>query len=332
MYGCFPHSNRAATQAFQNVKKMLPRSPSEESLLTLYSSVTPSEHDNASVFSDETVSVASVKVFGRKLLSYTRIRELPLVVGLIKLDLQLYRSLKNLKDDQPPMFTIQLNKLHFLKKNAPLLTTYYHDGNTKQEFSKVYFKILLNNLTCHVLMFLSGANVVLFNDALKPHTDAIYKGTKFRLFGASGASSTFGNGSIRLFLLHSASPALVDGIDSENIESSVSVKEMDLCANASTPFYTAVAKQDRSAVLKLLALASPLVSVPYASYVDNGDEKLDGVRVTGSIRLFESVEESLDAEIAPTSLIMANIMLVLIEQEMRKMRGTNKPLYVRGTE
>lgn len=309
---------------------MIPRSASEESLLTLYSSITPSELDNASVFSEETVSVSSTKVFGRKLLTYTRIRELPLVVGTIKLDLQLFRSLKDLKDENQPMFTIQLNKLHFLKKNAPLLTTYYNDGNTKQEFSKVYFKILLNNLTCHVIMFANGENVVLFNDALKPHTDAIYKGTKFRLFGALGASSTFGNGQIKLFLLQSGSPALTDGLDHQKLDAAKTIKDMDLGSFGETPFFSAVAKQDRSAVLKLLALASPLVSVPYASYVDNGDEKLDGVRVTGSIRLFESVEELPEAEIARTSLVMANIMLVLIEQEMRKMRGTNKPLYVTG--
>lgn len=314
------------------VAGMIPKSGSEESLLTLFSATTPSEHDNASIFSEETLSAASALVFGEKLLTYTRIRELPLVVGLIKPDLQLYLSLKAIKNEEPAMFTIQLNKLHFLKKNAPLLTIYIHDGTGKVEFCKVYFKILLNNLTSYVLMFLSGENVVVFNDALKPHYDAIYKDTKIRLFGASGASSTFGNGLIKMFLLRNNSPTLADGIDIEKLKAATSIKDVDLSGNVTTPFYTAVTRQDRSMVLKLLALAEPLVNVPYASYVDNGDEKLEGVRVTGSIRLFESVEESPDGKIAPSSLIMSTIMLVLIEQEMRKMRGTNKPLYVRGPE
>jgi len=314
---------------------MIPRSRSEESILTLFSATTPAELDNASIFSDETVSASLVPVFGVKLLSYTRIREMPLVVGHIKLDLQLYSSLRSLKDDEPPMFTIQLNKFHFLKKNAPLLTTYFHDGSLKLEFCKVYFKILLNNLTCYVLMFHNGENIVLFNDALKPHADAIYKGTKLRVFGASGASSTFGNGLIKLFLLHDLTPTLADGVDCDNIDTATSIKDVDLTGINDNPLYLAVTKQDRSGVLKLLSQASPLVNIPYASYVDNGDERLEGVRVTGTVRLFESVAEGVaddgEAEITRTSLIMASMMMVLIEQELRKMRGTNKPLIVGGT-
>lgn len=307
---------------------MIPRSASEESLLTLFSATTPTEIDNASLFSEETVSAALVKVFGRKLLSYTRIREMPLVVGLVKLDLRLYSSLNSLKNGEPPMFTIQLNKLHFLKKNAPLLTTYYHNGSHKVEFSKVYFKILLNNLTCYVMMFLSGENLILFNDALKPHADAIFKGTKMRVFGASGASSTFGNRLIRLFLLEDLSPTLADGLDSEKLDAATCIKEVDLTGISSNPLYEAVTKQHRSDVLKLLSQAKPLVGIPYASYVDNGEIR-DGVRATGSVRLFESVAESEDG-FSPTSLIMANLMMLLIEQELRKMLGTRKPLIVGG--
>lgn len=309
---------------------MIPRSESEESLLTLFSATSPAEMDNASIFSEETVSAALTPIFGRKLLSYTRIRAMTLVMGQIKLDLRLYSSPKALKDDEPPMLTIQLNKLHFLKKNAPLLTTYYHNGIEKVEFSKVYFKILLNNLTCYVMMFLGGEKLVLFNDALKPHADAIYKGTKLRVFGASGASSTFGNRLIRLFLLNNLSPTLADGIDLEKVDSASSIKEMDLTGICSNPLYEAVTRQKRSELLQLLSQATPLVNIPYASYVDSGDEKLEGAKVTGTLRLFESVSESEDEGISPTSLIMANMMMFLIEQELRKMLGTSKPLIVRG--
>lgn len=310
---------------------MLPRSASEESLLTLYSGTTPSEHDSASVFSEETLSTASLSVFGRRLVTYTRIREFPVVVGVIKLDIQLFRSLKSLKSEEPAMFTIQLNKFHFLKKNAPLLSTYLHDSEGKSEFCKVYFKILLNNLTCYVLMFQSGENVVVFNDALKPHHDAIYKGTKIRLYGAS-AASTFGNGLIKMFLLHGSSPLLADGVDTEKLAAATNIREVDLSGIVDSAFYTAVSKQHRTTVLKLLSQAAPMVSIPYATYLDNGDRKMDGVRVSGSMRLFESTEESLDGEIGPPSYVVATIMLVLVEQELRKMRGTSKPLYVRGYE
>lgn len=250
------------------------------------------------------------------------------MVSVIKLDVQLFSSLAAVKNDTPPMFTIQLNKLHFLKRNTPLLTTYYHNGASKEEFSKVYFKILLNNLTCYVVMFLSGAKVVLFNDALKPHTDAYFRGTKVRFFGASGASSTFGNGLIKMFLLDKSSPTLADDCDEQKIQEASAIKDIDLSSIESSPFYQAVTRQDRSTVVKLLSLSSPLVGIPYASYVDNGDQKCDGKRVTGHIRLFESVEDPIDGEISATSLIIANIMMVLVEQELRKMRGYNKPLMV----
>lgn len=302
------------------------RRPSEDSLNTL---VTEAADDNASVFSDETLSAGSTPIFGRRLASYTRIRELPVVAGTYKAEMALYASMKAVAEGHAPLLLIQLNKLHFLKKNAPLLTTYLHAGTAKTEHCRIYFKILQNNLTCYVLMFATGPNVVLFNNALKPHTDLIYKDSKIRIYGASGAASTFGNGAIKLFLLHQNSPLLADALDPADLQHMASIKDFHLRTPAqSSPLYDAVVTQQRNEILRLVSQAEPIVNVPFAAYMDHGDRKVDGVKVHGCVRLFESVEGSDEATLTEDSLIVATVMLVLVEQEITKMRGNNKPSYV----
>lgn len=297
---------------------------SEDSLSTLFTS----DHDDAgSLFSLETLSVASFPVFGKPLLSYTRIRIFPLVVGQIKLDIQLFASVAALKNGGGPLLSVQLNMLRFFKKNAPLLTIFNHRDGSKSEFAKVYFKILRNNLTCYVIMFASGEKVVLYNNALKPHTDAVFKNTKVRMVGISSASA-FSNGSLRLFVLKPESHTLVDGLDFTSLDAAESIKEVDLSKNALTPLFDAVVQQNRTKVLKLLGSANAVVDVPLVSFTDQGDTKIEGVRVAGSVRLFESTIDSHETEPSHDSLTLMTMLMTLIEQEMRKMRGSNKPLYV----
>lgn len=307
---------------------MFPR-PSEESLSTL---ISRDADDVASVFSyasEETLSAGSLAVFGNRLLSYIRIRELPIVAGHLKSELVLYASAVALKEGGP-LLSLQLSKLHFLKKNAPLHHIYIHGDGDKEEYCKVYFRILSNNLTCYVLMFSHGENVVLFNNALTPCCDAIYKNTKIRIFGATGGASAFGNGIIKTFVLEDKAPILADGVPSA--EDAKSMKDVKINFPNSSLFYDAIVKQDKVALQQLVAKGKPLVNVPFATYVDHGKEKMAGVKVDGSIRLFESAEEDIQPVPREESLVNACILLVLSEQEMRKMRGNNKPTYVRSSE
>lgn len=310
---------------------MLPRPRSEESLSTLVASSATSEDDVRSILthaSEETLATGHLTLFGNRLLTFTRIRELPIVTGLLTSEIALYPSVRAVKDGSP-LFTLQLNKFHFLKKNAPLLTVYIHT-NGKEEYCKVYFKILFNNLTCFVLMFRTGENLVLFNNALKPCCDAIYQGSKIRIFGTSGAASAFGTGLIKAFALSDSSPVLADGLDL--VLGAKSIKDVRISFDNPGPLYDAVVRQDKSAVLQLQARGKPLVNVPFASYTDHGKEKMEGVKVDGSIRLFESVNGDGDEQISPQSLVISSVLLVLVDQEIRKMRGNNKPSYIRGSE
>lgn len=297
---------------------------SDDSLSTLLTS----DHDDAvSLFSLDTLSAASFPVFGKPLLSYTRIRVLPLVVGQIKLDIQLFLSVSALKNGDGPLFSVQLNMLRFFKKSAPLLTIYIHRGVSKSEFAKVYFKIIRNNLTCYVILFTNGEKVVIYNNALKPHSDVVYKNSKIRMAGTSSASA-FSNGSLRLYVLNPESNLLVDGLDLSSLQQARSIKDVDLSKNALTPLFDAVVQQNRAKVLKLLRAANVVVDVPLVSFTDQGDTKIEGVRVAGLVRLFESTIDSDEAEPSQDSLTLMTMMITLIEQEMRKMRGSNKPLYV----
>lgn len=303
---------------------MLHPTISDESLSTLLTS----DHDDAvSLFSLETLSVATFPVFNKPLLSYTRIRVLPLVVGQIKLDIQLFLSVAALKNGEGPLFSVQLNMLRFFKKNSPLLTIYIHRNGAKFEFAKVYFKILRINLTCYVIMFENGEKAVLYNNALKPHTDVVYKNTKIRMVGISSASA-FSNGSLRLFVLKPESKTLVDGLDLSSLESATTIRDMDLSKNALSPLFDAVVQQNRTKVLKILSEGSPVVDVPLVSFTDQGDTKIEGVRVAGLVRLFESTIDSEESDPSSDSLTLMTMLITLIEQETRKMRGSNKPLYV----
>lgn len=312
---------------------MLQRKRSEESLSTLLTTCTtqlPRESDSdavsddqMSLYSGDTLSAASLPVFRARISTYTRIRELPVVSG--KSSLLLYPSVKALAADEAPLFLIQLNKLHFLKKNAPLLTTYKHaaDG-LRTEFCKTYFKVLLTNLTCYVLMF-GLQSLVLFNNALKPHCDVIYKDTKLRVYGALGAASAFGNGLIKMFVLGDDAPSLADALD-DDLRNLTLIRDFHPERARGGGLFDAVVGQRRNEVSRILSLALAPVLIPFATFFDHGGKKVDGIKVQGSLRLFESVGDSDD--FTEDTLVLATMMLTLVEQEMLKMRGNNRPSYV----
>lgn len=310
---------------------MLRRNKSEESINTFLANslnVQDPACDQESIFSEETLVAAATPIFRNRILSYTRLRELPVVKGLLKSELLLYSSVCALKNGEPPLLSTQLNKLHFIKKNAPIITTFIHKNGLKQEYCKIYFKILQNNLTCYVLMFSSGQNMVVFNNALKPHCDTIYKDTKIRVYGASGASSTFGNAAMKMLLLNDSSSSLADGIDEQKLSEMDSIKQLEVSNQPeSSKLYDAVVKQRRNEVLRLLSLATNIAPIPFATFFDLGGEKIDGLKIQGSIRLFESSLES-GENVSHDSLVLCTMMLTLIEQEQLKMRGHNKPSFV----
>lgn len=315
---------------------MLSRASSEESLLTLISAARQSQQrdlsnsngDNSSIWSaasEETYSVGSIPLFGTRILNYTTIRELPIIAGNLKSELACYLSTSDIRLGKAPLLTVHANKLHFLARNAPLLTI-CREGVA---FCKVYFKIISNNLTCYVLIFDDGEKLFLFNNAIKPCLDTFYKGTKVRIFGASGAASTYGNGHIKAFALSKNSEILADGLIPP--EPNSTIKDVKIRFSGESLLYEAVTKQRKSQVSQILALSQPLINYPVASFIDYGKEKVDGVKLDGAIRIFEA-NTGPDSEVNRDTLVVTAMMLILAEQEVRKMRGNNKPSYVKPPE
>lgn len=328
---------------------MLHRSVSDETLSTLVTStaatVTSSHHDSTSadaesLYSADTLAVSLAQVFSKPLHSYRIMREFPLATCLLRNEIYIYSSMDALKQGSSPLLSMQPNKLHFLKKNAPLQTVSRHRNGQKEEFCKIYYKILENNLACYVMMFTSGDNVVFYNNGIRPHSDTTYRGTKLRLYGASGATSTFGSNSMRMYALSDNSPTLVDFVDDIGFVGS-SIKSLLLHApSGSCKLYDSVVRQNRNELLLLLAQELTLVNVPIASFVDAGGAKVEGARVEGILRIFESTSSpsgsntdetdddgagaTIENGIAKNSMVLATAMAIFVEQEMQKMRGNLK--------
>lgn len=302
------------------------RSNSNDTLSTLVNSVASPSHrrgdfyDNESVDSSGTLAVANALVFGTPLLSYRKARELPITTGTLRNELLLYDSIETLKSGAGPTLTFQPNRLHFLKKNTPLHTVVKHQNGQKLDFCKVYYKILETNLTCFVLMFASGETLVLYNNGIKPHSDTVFKKTKLRLYGASGGTSAFGSNNMRIYALNDSLPTLVDFVEDLSFEGA-SVKSLKLhAAQGSCKLYDCVVRQQRHQVLQLLAQESAMVDAPIATFLDSGGAKMEGVKVEGIIRLFESTTNT-EEELGSDSLVLATIMAIFVEQEIQKMRG-----------
>lgn len=307
------------------------RSISNETLSTLVNSVTGTVasarrgdfNDAESLDSSGTLAVANALVFGQPLMTYRKARELPITIGILRNELLLYESMDSLKNGDSPTLTFQPNRFHFLKKNTPLHTIVRHLNGQKFDFCKVYYKILETNLTCYVLMFATGENLVLYNNGVKSHSDTIFKQTKLRLYGASGGTSAFGSNSMRIYALNKQLPTLVDFVDDLRFNDTC-IKNLKLhAAEGTCKFYDCVVRQQKTEVQHLLAKESTMVDAPIATFLDSGGVKVEGMKVEGVIRLFESTSAT-EIEIGSDSLVLATIMAVFVEQEIQKMRGNLK--------
>ncbi|WPK27596.1 hypothetical protein PUMCH_004992 [Australozyma saopauloensis] len=313
---------------------MIRRSTSDETLSTLVTNHTvsslasrnPSYHnadDLESLSSADTLAIGTSLVFCNQLQSYRRTRNFPLTTGLLRNELLIYSSIDALKNGDGPILCFQSSRFHFLKKNTPIHLVSRYENGQKIEFCKVYYKILETNLTCYVMMFADGTNTVIYNNGIKLHSDTIYKKTKLRLHGASGVTSTFGSNSIRIYALNDKSPTLVDFVTEEDFEGDC-LKKLKLHPEpGACKLYDTIKHQQRSEVLRLIGEEMTLVNAPIASFVDCGGTKMDGVKIEGSIHLFESATQD-EESITRDSLTLATMVAVFVEQEIQKMRGNLK--------
>lgn len=300
--------------------------------------------------SDETLT-NNVKILGQPISSYT-VRELPIVSTFLQPGVLIFPSLqsldvyteKNLLEDETekyrsqglgvPLLQTSTPMLSIFKINSPLMVIYrYTHANQKSVFCKVYFRILTTNVTCYILIFRLDTGglktVVLMNNGIKPSVDFVYRSTKVRVTGVTGTTSTFANGLIQLYILQDPSPMLCDDMVVHNTLETInsSIKHVKVSVGEPNALYKALRFQKKATLTKLMNEGKALINTPLATFVDNGDEKIKGLNLfrNGTIKIFETAN---DGENNTDTLIITTILLVLREQEFRKIRGNNKPTFV----
>ncbi|CCE82721.1 Piso0_002463 [Millerozyma farinosa CBS 7064] len=236
--------------------------------------------------------------------------------------------------DDLPLLQTSTSMLSIFKKNSPFMTIHSFVGrNQKETFCKVYFKILSKNLTCYILAFNLHQQdvqiVVLLNNGTSPCVDLEYEGTRLRVNGVTGTTSTFGNGLIRMFLLKDNVESLSDDLRVEGVMNDLceSIKNIKIQMSETNDLYNSLKRGDRSVSRRTLSESNYLVNLPLASFVDAGDEKIKGSNLfkNGTIRVFS---QPIDPRNDVTSLVITSILLVLREQEIRKNKGNNKPSFI----
>jgi hypothetical protein len=356
--------SRAAPNLPPLVRPFLPRSASEETLSTLVTSSAEAnpEGDDAephdtddltdlssllTISSDET-AFDDLKVFGKSLTRYTQRRDFPIVLNFLSPGSMVFKSVKSLAAYQDelrnnvgheghltyPILHISVPVLGIFKKNSPFMVIHkYGERGAKYEYCKVYFKILEQNLSCYILVFASHSHdpiVMLNNNSCRPSVDLNLENTKVRITGVSGATSTFGTGLIKTFLLSDTSPHLCDRLgvtfDRDNVIKTIKIataKDNELAR-------LLVGNKSNSTRFRNLMLPQYLINMPFAKYIDLGDKRIGSMLVRhGSISCFDEKDASTGSdEISNTALILVCINLVLREQELRKNKGNNKPTLV----
>ncbi|ODV68171.1 hypothetical protein HYPBUDRAFT_5972 [Hyphopichia burtonii NRRL Y-1933] len=299
----------------------LARSESQDTLSTLISTSQANASDLVSVFtatSDETLLPLDKLIFGKSISGYTSLYELPIVSNFLSPGISLFKSFESFELNEAPILTIQTSVLSIFKKNSPLSQITTAD---KSIFCKVYFKILNNNLTCHILQFQTlPYTLILYNNGIKSCIDLLYKNTKLRISGTS--SSTFGNSLISIKPLTSNSPSLIDDLQ---IKHSENPKNFKILQNGE--LFDSLIKQNKKKITELLNKERFLCgNVPLAWCIDNEG----GGKVSASIKMFAVPSNSPDLD--DDSMVLCCILLVLREQEIRKMRGKNQASYINQRE
>lgn len=331
----------------------LVRVPSDETLVSQYEQSVDMSDLNSLVTntSEETMS-HNTRIFNEHISSYSCVREFPIVSTFMHPGVLLFSSSKsleaysqkNLSAEQVeanhsqglgiPILQTSTPVLNIFKKNSPFLIIYkFNSKHERVLFCKVYFKILANNITCYVMVFQldddSLKTVVLLNNGVKPSVDFTYESTKVRATGVTGTTSTFANGLIKLFIMKDTASMLCDDILIDNALEDINspIKNFKMKMNKSSELYSSLVQQNRSTVGRIMGSAEPQVNIPFATFVDNGDEKIKGINIVknGTIKLFDTNN---DTDVNNKTLMISSILLVLREQEFTKNKGNSKPTFV----
>lgn len=292
------------------------RRPSEETLTTLVDSGTL--RDNGDVASlQETLFDRPMEVFGRPAPQYNTVREYVIVLRNLTPGVCIFRSKQHFDDyrarkvEHPLLQTYLPIITGIFMRNAPFMVISHFVEGQRRDYCRVFFKVTGNDISHYTMEFSDGFVVVLFNNnSNKPCVDFMYKETKVRTLGVT--TSTFGNGLIRCFVMPDSAEMLCDG--------QVENTRVDCTALANNAFGAQIERRHRGEIQRNLR-QPPAIQMPFATYID------DNVRVgskyvrEGTIKMFACGNGESEVD----EMTFACVLLVLREQENRKMKGHGKP-------
>ncbi|EGV62221.1 hypothetical protein PSN45_000944 [Yamadazyma tenuis] len=261
---------------------------------------------------------------------------LPIVSSFLSNDVQVFRSeadAQNHADDAKsafPLLSTSSSILNYFKLNSPLLVINSHTSATdKHEFCRVYFRFLHKNLTCYVLIFnFNGCKKVclLLNNELRPYVDCVWHTTKLRILGPSGATSTFGNGFIKAFVVDKPYNTLTDQVQVSWTSEPSSAKDIKIDIDHQNPLISSLLAHNKQAVGQNLTGTRPVLRTPVAMFMD-GNKRLKKGAAASHLRIFDPSDKN--HGITDNGMVLAAILLTLRESEVRKNKGTNKPTFTR---
>lgn len=265
-----------------------------------------------------------------------RLINAPIASSVLSPDIHVFRDQDHLNqylDSESlilPVLSTSSSFLNYFKFKAPFLSIHKYDSNgNKIEFCRSYFKLLKTNLSCYILIFDFGSNdkrvCLLLNNEFKPHVDLVWESTKLRITGTSGASSTFGNGLIKVFALTGNYNTLADGIQvnfKTDISKVQSPKDISIILPDDNELINNTVSQNKTFITKNLENSSTLINVPVGMFTNDNSKRKKHV-MNGSLKVLDRPGDS----ISSNGLVIMSILLVLREQETRKNRGNNKPTY-----
>lgn len=321
--------------------------------------------DLVSVLTSNSAETLTNDLFNHSVSDFKLIH-LPLVSSLLSSDVQVFKN-KHLLETQSlavtPLLSTSTSFLNYFKVNAPFLVINKHgqllsehteepeippttsDLETpiksssksktsgKSALCRSFHKVLCKNLLCYILFFENKEVVVLFNNELKPYVDFEWRNLKFRIVGTTGATSTFGNGLIKLFLVSHSYNTLSDHI-LVTINNPLLRCPKDISITLPeplnrNPLLENLLKTNKPFVNHNLSSTNILASTPLATFIDD-NKKLKKYFSNGCIKLFDplpQVDHADNPDISDTGLVLVSILLTLREQEVRKNKGNNKPTY-----
>ncbi|RCK58218.1 hypothetical protein Cantr_06830 [Candida viswanathii] len=282
------------------------------------------------ISSQETLFNPTIKIMNQSITNYTHIYTLPLISNFLHTGVQLYRTWDDVISNTPPLLSRSPTKLTLFKK-TPLMVIHRHarDG-AKHEFCRVEFKIHSIHITYYVLRFTGlGTTVYLINNnSAKPTVDFAYSDTDFRIVGITGTTSALGTSpEIKLYVMRRGS---------ENLLTHGCVVEDDARGKLriENKLSRLINGQEQGRINLVVRDEKPVVDIPLARYLDQGDVKVkvDNVRQKhivkhGVIKMYdwldgeEEEEEEEGREVSDDMLVICCVLLVLREQEYRKFKG-----------